>query len=144
MAPAFTGTLRLSHRGSDTQFDLPLTIDGNGIGETNWTAPQGAPMGDYDVQVIVRHGEEERTIYTQQSFKVDEYKLPTMRASVTGPKEAAVRPEVAAARPVRRLSVGRRRVEPARRSARRLFRARAARPTGMRAIPSAGRPSPRG
>ena len=33
-APGFTGTLRLSHRGSDTQFDLPLTIDANGIGET--------------------------------------------------------------------------------------------------------------
>src|SRR3569623_3293162 len=27
MAPALSGTLRLSHRGSDTQFDLPLSID---------------------------------------------------------------------------------------------------------------------
>ncbi|CAN5819724.1 MG2 domain-containing protein [soil metagenome] len=89
MAPAMTGTLRLSHRGSDTQFDLPLTIDANGVGESSWTAPQGAPMGDYDLQVIVG----DRTIYTQQSFKVDVYKLPTMRATVTGPKEAAVRPK---------------------------------------------------
>src|SRR3569623_1415569 len=52
VGPGFTGTLRLSHRGSDTQFDLPLTIDANGIGETEWTAPKGAPMGDYDIQVI--------------------------------------------------------------------------------------------
>ncbi|MGY4394989.1 uncharacterized protein YfaS (alpha-2-macroglobulin family) [Sphingomonas sp. UYAg733] len=89
MTPAFTGTLRLSHRGSDTQFDLPLTIDAGGIGETEWAAPQGAPMGDYDLQVI--NGD--RTIYTGQSFKVDEYKLPTMRASVTGPKEASIRPK---------------------------------------------------
>ncbi|QNA85814.1 alpha-2-macroglobulin [Sphingomonas sp. So64.6b] len=89
MTPAFTGTLRLSHRGSDTQFDLPLTIDASGIGETEWAAPQGAPMGDYDLQVIIG----DRTIYTEQSFKVDEYKLPTMRASVTGPKEASVRPK---------------------------------------------------
>ena len=88
MAPALTGTLRLSHRGSETQFDLPLTIDANGIGESEWTAPQGAPMGDYDLQVIVG----DKTIYTEQSFKVDEYKLPTMRATVSGPKEAAVRP----------------------------------------------------
>ncbi|MES2055632.1 MAG: MG2 domain-containing protein [Pseudomonadota bacterium] len=87
--PGFTGTLRLSHRGSDTQFDLPLTIDANGVGESEWTAPQGAPMGDYDLQVIVG----DRTIYTEQSFKVDEYKLPTMRATVTGPKEAAIRPK---------------------------------------------------
>jgi uncharacterized protein YfaS (alpha-2-macroglobulin family) len=88
LAPGLTGTLRLSHRGSDTQFDLPLTIDANGAGETSWTAPAGAPMGDYDLSVIA----EGRKIETGQSFKVDEYKLPTMRATVTGPKDAAVRP----------------------------------------------------
>lgn len=86
---AFAGTLRLSHRGSDTQFDIPLTIDANGIGETSWTAPKGAPMGDYDLSVITP----EKTISTGQSVRVDEYKLPTMRASVTGPKEAAVKPK---------------------------------------------------
>ena len=87
-APGVTGTLRLQHRGSDTQFDLPLTIDANGIGESEWTAPAGAPMGDYDLSVIA----DNRTIETGQSFKVDEYKLPTMRATVTGPKDAAIRP----------------------------------------------------
>lgn len=92
MSPAFTGTLRLAHRGSDTTYDLPLTIDANGVGETEWTAPTGAKMGDYDVQVLVKQGEEEKTIWTQQSFKIDEYKLPTMRATVSGPKDAAVRP----------------------------------------------------
>jgi alpha-2-macroglobulin len=86
--PAFKGVLRLSHRGSDTQYDLPLAIDGNGVGESEWTAPQGAKMGDYDIQVVLG----ERTIDTGQSFKVDEYKLPTMKASITGPKEAAIRP----------------------------------------------------
>ncbi|OYY79708.1 MAG: alpha-2-macroglobulin [Sphingomonas sp. 28-62-20] len=93
-SPAFTGTLRLSHRGSDTQFDLPLAIDANGTGETSWVAPQGAPMGDYDIQVL-RKGPDgaDKTIYTSQSFKIDEYRLPTMRASVSGPKEAAVRPK---------------------------------------------------
>lgn len=90
---AFTGTLRLSHRGSDTQFDLPLTIDASGSGETEWTAPQGAPMGEYDLQVLVKdEGGQERTIWTEQSFKIDEYRLPTMKASVDGPKDALVRP----------------------------------------------------
>ncbi|MES2095245.1 MAG: MG2 domain-containing protein [Pseudomonadota bacterium] len=89
IAAGFTGTLRLTHRGSDTQFDLPLTIDANGIGETEWTAPKGAPMGDYDLQVIAG----DKTLDTGQSFKIDEYKLPTMRASVTGPKDAAIRPK---------------------------------------------------
>ena len=88
--PGFTGTLRLSHRGSDTQFDQPLTIDANGIGESTWTVPQGAPMGDYDVRILDA-GQD--LVYGEQSFKVDEYKLPTMRATVSGPKEAAVRPK---------------------------------------------------
>ena len=87
--PAFTGTLRLSHRGSDTQFTLPLAIDANGIGETSWVAPKGSPMGDYDLQVLVG----DKTIDTGQSFKVDEYRLPTMRASIAGPKQAAIKPK---------------------------------------------------
>ena len=92
LSPGFTGTLRLSHRGSDTQFELPLTIAPNGAGETSWTAPQGAPTGDYDLSVVIP-GAQPRTIFTGQSFKLDEYKLPTMRATVTGPKTAAVRPK---------------------------------------------------
>ncbi|HEX8300776.1 alpha-2-macroglobulin family protein [Sphingomonas sp.] len=91
-SPAFTGTLRLSHRGSDTKYDLPLSIDANGVGETEWTAPGGAKMGDYDIQVLLKKDGEDKTVWTQQSFKIDEYKLPTMRATVNGPKEAAVRP----------------------------------------------------
>ena len=85
---ALAGTLKLSHRGSDTVFEVPLSI-ANGAGETSWTAPAGAPMGDYDLSVEAPTG---RTIHVDQSFRVDEYKLPTMRATVTGPQGAAVRP----------------------------------------------------
>ena len=85
----FSGTLKLSHRGSDTQFELPLTVNGNGSGETTWAVPAGAPMGDYDLSVELAG---DRKIEVGQSVRVDEYKLPTMRASVTGPK-AAVRPK---------------------------------------------------
>ena len=88
LAPGVRGTLTLTHRGSDTQFALPLAIDANGIGETIWTAPQGAPMGDYDLSIAAG----DRRIETGQSFRVDEYRLPTMRATVTGPKGAAIRP----------------------------------------------------
>ncbi|TKD53348.1 alpha-2-macroglobulin family protein [Sphingomonas baiyangensis] len=87
-AGGWQGTLTLQHRGSDTMFELPLSIDAGGIGESEWAAPDGAPMGDYDLRVTVG----DRTIYTEQSFRVDEYRLPTMRASVTGPKAPPVRP----------------------------------------------------
>ncbi|AHE57052.1 alpha-2-macroglobulin family protein [Sphingomonas sanxanigenens] len=88
-AEPIDGTLRLVHRGSDTQFEMPLKIAADGIGESRWSAPEGAPMGDYDLQIVVG----ERTIYTDQSIKLDEFRLPTMRATVTGPKEAQVRPK---------------------------------------------------
>jgi alpha-2-macroglobulin len=89
-ADGIEGTLRLQHRGSDTQFDQPIKIGADGVAESNWTAPKAAPMGDYDLSVIVG----ERTIYTNQSVRVDEFRLPTMRATISGPKEAVVRPTV--------------------------------------------------
>jgi uncharacterized protein YfaS (alpha-2-macroglobulin family) len=79
---AVTGTLILKHRGSDTSFELPLTLGGDGIGENEWIAPKDAPTGDYDLQVKI--GEE--TNDTGGSFRLDEYRLPSMRASVSGPK----------------------------------------------------------
>ncbi len=87
-AEGLEGTLRLQHRGSDTQFDQPIKIGADGVAESSWTAPKAAPMGDYDLSVLVG----DRTIYTNQSVRVDEFRLPTMRATISGPKDAVVRP----------------------------------------------------
>ncbi len=87
-ANGFSGTLKLTHRGSDTEFKVPVTMSADGIGESSWTAPKGAPMGDYDLSVEVG----DKVISTSQSIKVDEFRLPTMRATISGPKEAVVRP----------------------------------------------------
>ncbi|HJQ16682.1 MAG TPA: MG2 domain-containing protein [Allosphingosinicella sp.] len=86
---ALEGTLVLQHRGSDTSFEVPLRLGADGIGEAEWTAPKGAAMGDYDIRVKVA---DDKTIYTRQSIRVDEYRLPTMRASVSGPRTSLVRP----------------------------------------------------
>jgi uncharacterized protein YfaS (alpha-2-macroglobulin family) len=95
-----SGTLVLQHRGSETSFELPLALDDGGIGESEWTPPKGAPAGDYDISVKLTGrprpaGEDEEadegaSIYTEQSFRVEEYRLPTMRASVSGPKAPSV------------------------------------------------------
>ncbi|MBT2189118.1 alpha-2-macroglobulin [Sphingobium sp. H33] len=87
-ARGFSGKLTLSHLGSDTQFTMPVTISASGSGETEWAVPQGAPLGDYSLRFEI----DGRTVYTEQSVRVDEYRLPTMRATVTGPAEALVRP----------------------------------------------------
>ncbi len=89
LAGGFTGTLKLTHGGSGTEFELPLAIGADGIGETQWTAPIGAPQGDYSLAVITA----DQTIYSQQNFRVDEFRLPTMRATISGPKDALIRPK---------------------------------------------------
>ena len=83
------GTLILQHRGSDTSYELPLSLGPDGIGETEWSAPKEAPSGDYDIEVKI--GEE--TNLSGGSFQVDEYRLPSMRASVSGPKTRSARPK---------------------------------------------------
>src|SRR3546814_7022723 len=46
-------------------------------------------MGDYDLTVDTG----DKTIWTGQSFRVDEYRLPTMRATIAGPRQAQVKPK---------------------------------------------------
>lgn len=87
------GKLRLVHRGSDTEFELPFAIDANGSGETTWNVPATAPMGDYELVFVTKDKKgEDKTIWSGQTVRVDEYRLPTMKATVTGPKEPPVRP----------------------------------------------------
>lgn len=86
---AAKGMLRLRHRGSDTQYEIPVALDHSGIALSEWTAPKGTPQGDYDVSLQI--GKDE--ISGNQALRVDEYRLPTMRATVTGPKRALVRPK---------------------------------------------------
>lgn len=87
------GKLRLVHRGSDTEFTMPFSIDASGSGENVWNVPASAPMGDYDLVFVTKDKDgEDKTIWSSQSIKVDEYRLPTMKATVTGPKLPPVRP----------------------------------------------------
>nr|WP_047167447.1 MG2 domain-containing protein [Sphingomonas sp. Y57] len=86
---AAKGTLTLRHRGSDTKYEIPLTIGRDGIALSEWSAPKGTPQGDYDLSLQI--GKDE--VGASQSVRVDEYRLPTMRATVTGPKQALVRPK---------------------------------------------------
>lgn len=87
-AKGFSGTLVLTNQGSDTNFEMPVTIGADGIGESHWTAPQGAPQGDYQLSFKVG----DKVITTSQSVRVDEFRIPTMRASIAGPKTPLVKP----------------------------------------------------
>ncbi len=84
----FTGTLVFAHQGSDTRFTQNVTINSVTGGDGEWTVPQGAPLGDYALSFEAGS----KTIDSGQTIRVDEFKLPSMRATVTGPAEALVQP----------------------------------------------------
>jgi alpha-2-macroglobulin len=103
-AKGIKGRLKLTHRGSDTEFFLPLSIGADGVGENQWLIPKGAPMGTYDLSIVrakspdapateAAGGTDDDVISLAGEINVEEYKLPTMRATITGPKEALVRPQ---------------------------------------------------
>src|SRR3546814_11872573 len=87
------GKLRLVHRGSDTEFEMPFAITAGASGETVWNVPASAPMVDYALVFVTKDKDgEDKTIWPGQSVKVDEYRRPTMKAAITGQKTAPERP----------------------------------------------------
>jgi uncharacterized protein YfaS (alpha-2-macroglobulin family) len=89
LAEGIEGKLIFAHLGSDTQFTQSFEIGAQGVGEGEWAVPQDAPLGDYSLRFEVG----DKVIWTAQQVTVDEYKLPNMRATITGPKAALVQPQ---------------------------------------------------
>ncbi|MBI1179453.1 MAG: hypothetical protein GC201_02780 [Alphaproteobacteria bacterium] len=81
--------VRIVHDGSGQTYDLTATFDAHGIAEQRWQIPEGARLGEY--RVVVSFGENES--YDAGSFRVEEFRVPTMTAVVQGPKGPLVRPD---------------------------------------------------
>ncbi|HEX7375231.1 MAG TPA: MG2 domain-containing protein, partial [Steroidobacteraceae bacterium] len=84
-----TRKVLLQHRGSDQQYQLQAQFDVNGIATQQWAIPVGARTGQYDVRVADARGE----MRSSGSFKVEDFRLPTMRADVNGPAQPQVQPQ---------------------------------------------------
>jgi uncharacterized protein YfaS (alpha-2-macroglobulin family) len=72
----------ITHWGSGQHYTLTPKFGADGIGESRWTIPKEAKLGDYSIQIDGK---------ASGQFKVEEYRLPTMRASVNGPPKPLVR-----------------------------------------------------
>jgi uncharacterized protein YfaS (alpha-2-macroglobulin family) len=77
--------LVVEHDSSGQEYRLPLNFDANGIAESQWPIPKEAKLGRYSM----RFEGAARSAYTGE-FRVEEYRVPLMRALVTPPKEPAV------------------------------------------------------
>ena len=101
-------TIRIAHLGSGTNFDLTAKFDANGISETTWPIPHEAKLGDY--QISIREGD---SWHESGHFKVEQFRLPTIRATVSGPTAHTVATRRGATRSARDLPFRRQRGRPA-------------------------------
>ena len=82
----------LTHSGSGQTFRLPVRFDAAGIAETHWPIPQDARLGVYQVE-LVRDERDGTSAFPSGDFRVDQYRVPTMRAVIQPPSRPLVRPQ---------------------------------------------------
>jgi uncharacterized protein YfaS (alpha-2-macroglobulin family) len=81
-------TVTLEHQGSGQKFVQVARFDEQGIAEGEWKIPVEAKLGTYSITIedakdnAVRSGE----------FRVEQFRLPSMRAAINGPPTALVLP----------------------------------------------------
>lgn len=81
--------LVVEHEGSGQQYELPLSIDAGGSGETVWAIPKAAKLGRYVLRLETRNDS-----YTLANFRVEEFRLPVLKPRLQLPGGPLVRPPV--------------------------------------------------
>jgi hypothetical protein len=86
---ALPGKATIEHRGSDQRYELPVQWDARNSAELTWQVPKDAKTGVYRVRLEDALGGP-RNWRDAGSFRVEEFRVPLMRAGI----EAPVRPLV--------------------------------------------------
>lgn len=71
-------TARIRHVGTDEKYSLPVSFDAQGIAEASWAIPKEAKLGVYEVSLL--KGED--WIADTGSFQVEQFRIPTMKATI--------------------------------------------------------------
>lgn len=77
--------LVIEHGGSGQTVELPLRLDAQGVAETQWPIPREARLGEYRLRF-----EGKGISRDSGSFRVEQYRVPLMRALITPPSLPAV------------------------------------------------------
>jgi len=105
-------TVSITHFGSFQAYDFPLKWDPNGVSETEWAIPGEAKLGTYGVSLVRKEAsagqrlpavarEEESEFYGDETpgarssgtFRVEEFRVPLMKAFIKPPSEPLVNPD---------------------------------------------------
>jgi uncharacterized protein YfaS (alpha-2-macroglobulin family) len=105
-------TVSITHLGSFQTYEFPLKWDALGVAETEWAIPREAKLGTYGVSLLRKEAsggqglpamarEEEVESYGDQmpgalssgTFRVEEFRVPLMKAVIKPPAEPLINPE---------------------------------------------------
>ncbi len=88
----------ITHVGSGTDYQLPVSFGGRGSASHAWKIPADAKLGEYSVTLTQRvanaaggRGGAGGQSFQTGSFRVAEFRLPVMQGAVTPPKEPQVK-----------------------------------------------------
>jgi len=87
------GTVSIRHGGSDQEYELPLKWDALGLAETEWKIPADAKLGQYQIVFKEKQKDVEQggRQWYSTDFRVEEYRVPLLKASLQFPKEPLIR-----------------------------------------------------
>jgi alpha-2-macroglobulin len=82
----------LTHSGSGQQFRFAVKFDTLGIGESSFVVPKDARLGDYTL-ALERGSGEKQVSYDAGSIRVEQFRVPTMKAVIQPPSTPLVKPK---------------------------------------------------
>ena len=87
-------TVTIIHEGSNQKYEIPLSWNPGGNAESSWNIPKDARLGRYVVYLnsAAESNEYASRIYSG-SFRVEEYRVPIMRAILRAPVKDQIAPE---------------------------------------------------
>ena len=78
-----THSIRISHERGNELFELSAEFDAAGVADTQWTIPNDTKLGIYAISIDGGHSGQ---------FRVEQFRLPSMHASILGSAKPLVRP----------------------------------------------------
>jgi len=98
-AAALMDRIVIRHGGSNDRFEVPVRWDARGTAEATWVIPKEAKQGTYTVSVLDRLDATAATDAPRErvagSFRVEAFRIPTMKAVLLPPKTPLVRADSA-------------------------------------------------
>jgi hypothetical protein len=83
----------IEHAGSEQQYSFPLKWRPNGTAETSFKIPDKTKLGTYEVYFTEKRGNKKakpNERLNAGSFRVEEFRVPLMKALIQGPKEPLI------------------------------------------------------